>query len=158
MNTMGQTRTWMAVAVLTFCGAVRADAQKIEIVDKAGNAVPFASVMTTEATVIGVTGPDGVLADVKGAKTVVVSHGAYQPKTVSVEADDGQRVTLDDADFSLPEITVTKKDYTYLQVYYRIVCMNDKDGVAYYRAGIVDNFLNEASGKQESEKQHIAMA
>ena len=157
MNTMGQTRTWIAVAVLTFSGAVGADAQKIEVVDKAGYAVPFASVMTTDATVIGVTGPDGVLADVKGAKTVVVSHVAYQPKTVSVEAD-GQQVTLDDADFSLPEITVTKKDYTYLQVYYRMVCMSDKDGVVYYRAGIVNNFLNEASGKQESAKQHIAMA
>ena len=147
---------WMLAAILAICGAVSVQAQKLEIVDMDGNAVPYASVMSADAALIGVTGMDGVIADIGGAKTVVISHVAYQPRTVAVGAD-GLRVTLEDADFNLPEITVTKKDYTYLQVYYRVVIVS-KDGVLYYRSGINDNFLNEKNGKQESSKQHITMA
>ena len=149
-------KQWMLATILTLCGAMSVKAQKIEIVDMGGNAVPYASVMTADATLIGVTDMNGVIADIGGAKTVVISHVAYQPKTVAVGAG-GLRVTLEDADFNLPEITVTKKDYTYLQMYYRVVIIN-KDGVLYYRAGIMDNFLNERNGKQESSKQHITMA
>ena len=155
---------WILAAILTFCSAAGVNAQKIVVVDKDGNAVPYASVMTADAALIGVTGMDGVIADIGGAKAVVISHVAYQPKTVAVdksspsgELEGGLRVTLEDADFNLPGITVTKKDYTYLQMYYRVVIIN-KDGVLYYRAGIMDNFLNETNGKQESSKQHITMA
>ena len=147
---------WMLAAILVICGTVSAQAQKIEIVDKDGNAVPYASVMTADAALIGVTGMDGVIADIGGAKTVVISHVAYQPKTVAVGTD-GLKVKLEDANFNLPEIILTKKDYTYLQMYYRVVIIN-KDGVLYYRSGIMDNFLNETNGKQESSKQHITMA
>ena len=149
-------KLWILAAILTLCGTMSVNAQKIEIVDMDGNAVPYASVMTADAALIGVTGMDGVIADIGGAKTVVISHVAYQPKTVAVGAD-GLRVTLEDADFNLPEISVTKKDYTYLQMYYRVVIIN-KDGVLYYRSGIMDNFLNDRNGKQQSSKQHITMA
>jgi len=149
-------KLWILAVILTLCGVASVKAQKIEIVDRDGNAVPYASVMTADATLIGVTGMDGVIADIGGARTVVISHVAYQPKTVAVGAE-GLRVTLEDADFNLPEITVTKRDYTYLQMYYRVVIIN-KDGVLYYRSGIMDNFLNETNGKQESSKQHITMA
>ena len=108
----------MLAAILSLCGAMSVKAQKIEIVDMDGNAVPYASVMTADAALIGVTGMDGVIADIGGPKTVVISHVAYQPKTARVGAD-GLRVTLEDADFNLPEITVTKKDYTYLQQFER---------------------------------------
>ena len=146
----------LLLLAVTLMWTMVASAQKLEIVDKDGNAVPYASVMTADATLVGVTGMDGTIADIGGAKTVVISHVAYQPKTVAVGTD-GMKVTLEDADFNLPEITVTKKDYTYLQVYYRVVIVN-KDGVLYYRSGILDNFLNEQNGKQESSKQHITMA
>ena len=151
-----QMKKYLLMAAVAMMTTMSVNAQKIEIVDMDGNAVPYASVMTADAALIGVTGMDGVIADIGGAKTVVISHVAYQPKTVAVGAD-GLRVTLEDADFNLPEITVTKKDYTYLQMYYRVVIIN-KDGVLYYRAGIMDNFLNERNGKQESSKQHITMA
>ena len=149
-------RNFFVMAAVAMMTAMSVNAQKLEIVDKDGNAVPYASVMTADAALIGVTGMDGTIADIGGAKTVVISHVAYQPKTVAVGTE-GLKVTLDDADFNLPEITVTKKDYTYLQVYYRVVIVN-KDGVLYYRSGINDNFLNETNGKQESSKQHITMA
>lgn len=131
-------------------------AQKILVVDANGQGVPYASVMTSDAAFIGITDKDGVIADTGGAKTVVISHVAYKPMSTTIDKD-GQQVTLEDADFDLPEITVTKKDYTYLQVYYRVVIVS-KDGVLYYRSGINDNFLNEKNGKQESSKQHITMA
>ena len=171
-------KKYLLMAAVAMMAAASAQAQKMEIVDKDGNAVPYASVMTADATLIGVTGMDGVIADIGGAKTVVISHVAYQPKTVSILGDSSfsglgnspndqttnapndqscLRVTLDDADFNLPEITVTKKDYTYLQMYYRVIII-DKDGVLYYRSGIMDNFLNEKNGKQESSKQHITMS
>ena len=149
-------RNFFVMAAVAMMTAMSVNAQKLEIVDKDGNAVPYASVMTADATLIGVTGMDGTIADIGGAKTVVISHVAYQPKTVAVGTE-GLKVTLEDADFNLPEITVTKKDYTYLQVYYRVVIVS-KDGVLYYRSGINDNFLNEKNGKQESSKQHITMA
>lgn len=46
---------------------------------------------------------NGILDDVKGAEVVSVTHVAYQPKKVKV--GQGGRVTLEDADFGLPEIT-----------------------------------------------------
>lgn len=143
----------IAVAMMT---ATATNAQRIIVVDNSGQGVPYATVMTTDAALIGTTGMDGSLADVQGAKTVIITHVAYKPLTVTIDSD-GQQVTLEDADFNLPEITVTKKDYTYLQMYYRVVIIN-KDGVLYYRSGIMDNFLNEKNGKQESSKQHITMA
>ncbi len=146
----------LLLLAITLMWTMVASAQKLEIVDKDGNTVPYASVMTADAALIGVTGMDGMIADIGGAKTVVISHVAYQPKTIEVGTD-GLKVTLEDADFNLPEITVTKKDYTYLQMYYRVVIIN-KDDVLYYRSGITDNFLNEKNGKQESSKQHITMA
>ena len=142
-----------AVAMMT---AMTANAQRIQVVDNTGQGVPYATVMTTDAELIGTTGIDGALADVKGAKTVLITHVAYKPATVAVGAD-GQQVTLEDADFGLPEITITKKDYTYLQVYYRIVAIS-KEGLLFYRAGLVDNFYNEAKGKLETSKQHITKA
>ena len=145
----------MLAAILTLSGT-GLQAQKLEIVDKDGQPIPYASVMTADASLIGVTGMDGMIADIGGAKTVVISHVAYQPKTVAVGTD-GLKVTLEDADFNLPEITVTKKGYTYLQVYYRIVAIS-KEGVLFYRAGLVDNFYNEEKDKLETSKQHYTKA
>lgn len=146
--------------LLTVCALTSLHAQKIQVVDRDGNAIPYANVMTTDAKLIGTTDLDGVLNSVNGAKSIVITHVAYQSQTVTIPPSslrgggEGLRVTLADATFDLPEITVTKKEYTYLQVYYRVVAIN-KEGVQYYRSGISDNFLNKSSGKQETSKQHI---
>ena len=146
--------------LLTVCALTSLHAQKIQVVDRDGNAIPYANVMTTDAKLIGTTDLDGVLNSVNGAKNIVITHVAYQSQTVTIPPSslrgggEGLRVTLADATFDLPEITVTKKEYTYLQVYYRVVAIN-KEGVQYYRSGISDNFLNKSSGKQETSKQHI---
>ncbi|MBR5687677.1 MAG: hypothetical protein IKX36_06940 [Prevotella sp.] len=150
---MKKTLMMGAIVMMTTTTAL---AQRIQVVDDNGDAVPCATVMTTDAVFIGTTDLDGIIADVKGAKTVVITHVAYKPMTVAVDAD-GQKVTLEDAVFDLPELVVTKKDYTYLQVYYRIVGIA-KDGVLFYRAGLVDNFYNEEKDKQDASKQHVTKA
>lgn len=149
-------RLLIVAALLVLCTAMYVQAQTLQTVDKEGNSIPYATVMTTEATLIGTTGLDGTIDNLQGAKTVIVTHVAYKPKTVNVQ-EGRQRVVLEDALFDLPELTVTKKDYTYLQVYYRVVACN-KEGVQYYRSGISNNFLNKKKGKQETSKQHIVMA
>ena len=89
-----------------------AKAQKIQTVDKDGQPIAYASIITEDGTFIGTTDLDGILDDVKGAEVVSITHVAYQPKKVKV--GQGGRVTLEDADFGLPEITVTKKSHVYV--------------------------------------------
>ena len=126
--------------------AMSATAQRIRTIDKDGQPVPYVSVMTTDAKYIGITDIDGVLEDVKGADTISVSHVAYKPKLYKVNGKSGS-ITLEDADFGLPEIVVKKKPYVYVQTYYRAYFYDDEDGVMYYRAGLTDNVIDRAKKK-----------
>jgi len=125
----------VAVALMT---AMNGKAQRLQVVDTEGNPVPYASVLNAKAEYIGITDLEGVVADVKGAKDITITHVAYKTKNVKPSGKD-MVITLEDADFELPEITITKKDYTYLQVYYRVVAISKED-VLFYRVGLVDNF------------------
>ena len=62
----------MVVAALMV--AICVNAQRIRIIDKDGQPVPYVSVMTADAKFIGVTDLDGVIADVKGADTIKNLH------------------------------------------------------------------------------------
>ena len=99
----------LLLLAVTLMWTMVASAQRLEIVDKDGNAVPYASVMTADATLVGVTGMDGTIADIGGAKTVVISHVAYQPKTVAVGTE-GLKVKPDNK---------VKLSYDYLQQFAR---------------------------------------
>lgn len=66
----------VAVAMMT---AISAQAQKIEVVGADGHGIPLASVLTEDGNLIGTTDLNGVLADVKGAAKVAVTHVAYKP-------------------------------------------------------------------------------
>ena len=140
-----------AVAMMT---AMTANAQRIRVVDSEGQVIPFVTILNAEGSMIGTTDVEGMSEDLQGAGRVTLSHVAFKPKSVNVTSD-GQQVTLEDAEYTMPEISVAPKPYTYLQVYYRVVMIRE-DGVLYYRAGLVDNFYNEAKGKQESMKQHFS--
>ena len=141
----------VAVAMLT---ALTANAQRIKVTDSEGQAVPFVTILNDEGAMIGTTDIEGMSEDLQGAGMVVLTHVAFKPKNVIIKSD-GQQVTLEDADYTMPEITVEPKPYTYLQIYYRIVMIR-KDGVQYYRVGLVDNFYNEEKGKQESSKRYFS--
>ena len=82
---------------------VSAQAQKIQIVDNDGNAIPLVSVMTENGNYIGTTDFDGVLNDVKGAAKVALTHVAYKPQLVTVASLQNGRVTMEDLDYGLDE-------------------------------------------------------
>ena len=106
----------VAVAMMT---AMSAQAQKIEVVDADGNGIPLVSVTTEDGVYIGKTDLNGVLADVKGAQKVGLSHVAYKPQLVTVASLAEGRVTMEDADFGLDEIVVKPKPYILVEYYYR---------------------------------------
>ena len=144
----------MAVILLA---AMSAKAQKIEVVDGEGNGIPYASVLTQEAEYIGTTDLDGVLPDAKGAKAVTITHVAFKSKDVTLDGKD-IRVTLEDADFSLPEITVQPKPLVYVQTYYRLYVHSEKDGIVCYRAGLTDNAYDPQKKKVSASTDHVMMA
>ena len=106
----------VAVAMMT---AMSAMAQKIEVVDAEGNGIPLVSVTTEDGVFVGKTDLNGVLADVKGAQKVGLSHVAYKPQLVTVAALQGGRVTMEDLDYGLDEIVVTPKPYIIVEYYVR---------------------------------------
>jgi hypothetical protein len=113
---MRKTIILVAVAMMT---AISAKAQKVEVVDANGNGIPLVSVTTEDGVFIGKTDLNGVLADVKGAQKVGLSHVAYKPQLVTVASLAEGRVTMEDADFGLDEIVVTPKPYIIVEYYFR---------------------------------------
>ena len=145
----------MIIAALM--AVVSAQAQRIRTIDKDGQPVPYVSVMTGDAKIIGITDVDGVLADVKGAETVTVSHVAYKSKVYKIAGKSGD-ITLEDADFDLPEIVVKKKPLVYVQTYYRMFYYDDEDGVSYYRVGLTDNVYDRKTKKLSASTANASKA
>ena len=106
----------VAFAMMT---AICAQAQKIEVVDADGNGIPLVSVTTEDGVFIGKTDMNGVLADVKGAQKVGLSHVAFKPQLVTVASLTGGRVTMEDADFGLDDIVVKPKPFIIVEYYFR---------------------------------------
>ena len=131
-------------------------AQKIQTVDKDGQPVPYASIIGEDGNIIGTTDLNGILDDVRGAEVVSITHVAYQSKKVKI--GQGGRVTLEDADFDLPEITVTKKPLVYVQTYYRMVYQNDDPEMPlyYYRAGVLNNSYDKKTKKLSVDEDHLS--
>jgi hypothetical protein len=131
-----------AVALMT---AMSLQAQKIQIVDNDGNGIPLVSVLTEDGTYIGTTDLNGVLADVKGAAKVTVTHVAYKPQLVTVTelpSHEGQgqgtvrRITMEDIDYGLGEVVVMPRPYLYVEYYFRAFSYID-DSLRVYTAGIL---------------------
>lgn len=80
-----------------------------------------------------------------------------KPKQLEVNGKSGS-ITLEDADFGLPEIVVKKKPYVYVQTYYRMLYYDDSLGVAYYRAGLTDNVIERAKKKLSANTNHTSKA
>ena len=146
---------FLAVAVMMT--AISATAQRIRTIDKDGQPVPYVSIMTTDAKYIGITNIDGVLEDVKGTDTISVTHVAYKSKLYKMNGKSGS-ITLEDADFGLPEIVVKKKPYVYVQTYYRAYFYDDEDGVMYYRAGLTDNVIDRTKKKLSASTSSTSKA
>lgn len=147
----------LTLAVLVLAALLQASAQRIRAIDKDGQPIPFVSIMTPDARFIGITDDEGVLADVKGADTIYISHIAYKPKLYKVGGKSGS-ITLEDADFGLPEITVKTKPLVYVQTYYRMYMYSEKRGIIYYRAGITDNSYDRKTRKLSTSTTHTSKA
>lgn len=122
-----------AVAVLM---AVSTQAQKLQIVDSEGYAIPLASVLTEDGVLIGTTDLNGRLADAKGAKNVVVTHVAYQPQKVSVSSLTNGRIVMESVDYGLEDIVVKPKPYLFMEYYFRGFSYIG-DSLRTYAAGII---------------------
>jgi hypothetical protein len=136
--------------------AASASAQTLKVVDNAGQPVPYASIISDDGDFIGTTDIEGTLSDLKGADIVSITHVAYQAKKVKV--GQGGVVTLEDADFDLPELTVTKKPLTYVQTYYRILYVDDDPDspICFYRAGVLNNSYDNKTLKTSSDEEHLS--
>lgn len=115
-----------------------AEAQKITVVDNDGNGIHLVTVLTEDGNMIGLTSLEGVIADVKGAKKVVLTHVAYKPLLVEVAKVQGGKVMMEDADYSLAEVEVVPKPYAYVETYYRAYGFIN-DSLRYFKAGILPN-------------------
>lgn len=145
------------VIILVICIALPLGAQRIQTFDTDGNPVGYVTVLGSEGNIIGMTDLDGILADVKGATSVTVTHVAFKTQTVNVASLQNGRIVMQDADYSLPEITIAQKDYIYVQTYYRVIYMWD-DTLVYYRAGVTDNTYNIKKKTVKSDHEHFSMA
>ena len=150
-------RKGILLVVVSMLTTISIQAQRIRTIDKDGQPIPYVSIMTTDAKFIGITDLDGVIADVKGVDTITVSHIAYKPKLYKVNGKSGS-ITLEDADFGLPEIVVKKKPYVYVQTYYRTLYFDDSLGVAYYRSGLTDNVIDRAKKKLSASTHKTSKA
>ena len=145
------------ISLLMLVALLPASAQKIQTLDKDGQPVPYVSIMTPDARFIGITDLNGIIDDVNGADTISVSHIAYKPKLYKVNGKSGH-ITLEDADFGLPEITVTKKPLVYVQTYYRMYIYSEERGIIYFRCGITDNSYDRKTKKLKADTNHGSKA
>lgn len=137
---------WVAAAMMV---AMSVHAQQIQVVDSKGEGIPLVSVLTDEGNLIGTTDLSGVLADVKGAKKVTLTHVAYRPQQVTVAKLKDGRITLQEVDYNLTEIVVKPKPYIYVETYYRFYAFIN-DSLRFYQAGIMPNAYNLKKKKVET--------
>ena len=123
--------------------ALSAQAQKIQVVDDDGNGIPLVSVLTENGILIGTTDLNGVLADVKGASKVTLTHVAFKPQQVTIADlpssggnEGGRKITMEDIDYGLDEVVVKPKPYFYTEYYFRAFSYID-DSLRVYTAGII---------------------
>ena len=126
--------------------ALGVQAQRLEVVDTDGNGIHLVSVLTEEGNMIGTTSLEGVIADLKGEKKVVLTHVAYKSKLVDVSSLQNGKVTMEDLDYNLAEIVIMPKPYIYVETYYRVYAFAN-DSLRYYLAGIMPNAYDKEKKK-----------
>ena len=135
--------------ILAVCAlaAIGVRAQKVQVVDDEGLGIPLATVLTEEGVMIGSTNLEGYF-DMNGAQKVVVTHVAFKPLEVSAATIKDGRVRMEDQDYALKEITVTPKQYIYVENYYRVYVFRN-DSLCYFLTGIMPNAYDPQKKKRE---------
>lgn len=137
----------LLIVVACLVTAISAKAQKIQVVDDEGLGIPLASVLTEEGVMIGSTNLEGYF-DMKGAQKVVVTHVAFKPLEVSAATIKDGRIMMENQDYALKEITVTPKQYIYVETYYRVYVFRN-DSLCYFMTGIMPNAYDSQKKKLE---------
>ena len=145
----------MAVAAMMV--ATSAYAQRLQVIDSKGNGIPYVLAMNSDGKYIGITDLDGVLADVGEESQVVITHMAYKTKDVKLDKKEIV-VTLEDADYEIPKLSVQQKPYIYVQTYYRMFFFTSAGDVRYYRAGLTDNAYDFAKKTVEAQTNAVSKA
>lgn len=145
------------MVAVAWMAAMNGWAQRLQVVDSEGNPIPYASLLNPQAKYIGITNLEGVVDDVKGAKDITITHVAFKTKNVKPDGKDVV-VTLEDADFDMPEITIQPKPYIYVQTYYRMYFYSSESGMYYYRAGLTDNTYDPAKKSVDGKTSVVTKA
>jgi len=132
-------------------------AQRLQVVDTEGNPIAYASIMNPKAEYIGITNLEGVVADLKGEKEIIVTHVAFKTKTLKTNGKD-MVITLEDANYEMPEFTVQPKPYIYVQTYYRMFFYSSEEGIYYYRVGLTDNTYDTTKKTVEGKTSAVTKA
>ena len=139
-------RILMMVAVAIII-AKSVSAQRIQVVDTEGQGIPLATILTEDGIMIGTTNLDGMF-DMKGAAKLVVTHVAYKPLVVTTTSVKNGRVTMEDQDYGISEVTVTPKQYIYVEAYYRVYVYRN-DSLCYFLSGVMPNAYDAKKKKRE---------
>ena len=144
--------------ILAVCAlaAISVRAQKVQVVDDEGMGIPLATVLTEEGVMIGSTNLEGYF-DMNGAQKVVVTHVAYKPLTISAATIQNGRVVMENQDYSIGEITITPKQYIYVETYYRVYVYRN-DSLCYFLTGIMPNAYDPQKKKLEHGSYYHAYA
>ncbi|MBR6432656.1 MAG: hypothetical protein IKS64_07395, partial [Muribaculaceae bacterium] len=132
-------------------------AQRFQVIDADGDPVPYVAVTTEQGKLVGTTDIDGFFENTTKNTVLCLSQVAYKPLTVNLaEVVDGV-ITMEDADYALPDVVVKPKELLYMQTYYRVTYL-DEEGPLYYRAGIIDNTYEFAKDKVDIKEKSISSA
>ena len=132
-------------------------AQTIRVIDADGDPVPYVAVTTEQGKLVGTTDINGIFENKTENTVLCLSQVAYKPLTINLaEVVDGV-VTMEDADYVLPDVVVKPKELLYMQTYYRVTYI-DEEGPIYYRAGIIDNTYEFAKEKIDIKEKSISAA
>lgn len=156
LNIRLDMRNILLIAVAFLTAAIGIKAQKVQVVDDEGLGIPLATVLTEEGVMIGSTNLEGYF-DMNGAQKVVVTHVAFKPLEVSAATIKDGRVRMEDQDYALKEITVTPKQYIYVENYYRVYVFRN-DSLCYFLTGIMPNAYDPQKKKLEHGSYYHAYA
>lgn len=122
-------------ALLVLCSATLS-AQRVKVVDADGNAIALVAVRTSDGVLLGTTDLNGELSDIKGNRTICVSHLAYHPCTVNTDELRDGTITMQEREYDFTEAEVKPREYFYTEIYYRFYAYVN-DSLRCYRAGIL---------------------
>lgn len=151
------TKKNLLACLLMLVSVVSMKAQRFQVIDADGDPVPYVAVTTEQGKLVGTTDIDGFFENTTKNTVLCLSQVAYKPLTVNLaEVVDGV-ITMEDADYALPDVVVKPKELLYMQTYYRVTYI-DEEGPIYYRAGIIDNTYEFAKDKVDIKEKSISSA